>query len=259
MSTINTKGIVLESIDYEDYAKIVTIFSKKFGKLSFYAPGVNKSISKNRNSVQLFCQSDFELFKSRTIERLSKLKTGVLLASYHKIANNYTVYIFASIIVKVLLQINEISNNNEMIYELSINVIDRLSINKKTFINYCYFLFSILKFTDYKLNLRNCERCGKDKDIVRFDYIDNYIICKSCLKSFEKIQPFSFLELLRLFNEKTIEFIEEFKFNTNDLLILHSIMVDFYEKNLGFNLGPINILKNSDPFQFSKEVADLYK
>ncbi|AKU79524.1 DNA repair protein RecO [Spiroplasma turonicum] len=255
----STKGIVIDLVDFEDYAKVVTIFSEEFGKLAFYAPGVNKSNSKNKYSVQLFNISEFEIFKSRTIDKLSKLKTGILIHDLLNIATSYTTYIFATIIIKVLSQINEISNKNKDIYNIAENILLNMKNSNNVFLNYIIFLFKVLKLTPYKFNLKHCERCGNSDKIVRFDYVKNTIICKRCITRNETIQPYSFLETLRIINEFKLEEILKHRFNNNDLLITHSILIEFYENILGFNLGPIYLLKNFAPLTYTKEVADLYK
>jgi DNA repair protein RecO (recombination protein O) len=78
LSAVNLQGFVINSLDYEDYAQIITVFSLQFGKITLYAPGVRKITSKNRYAVQLFCKSDFEIFKSRQVDTMSKLKSGVI-------------------------------------------------------------------------------------------------------------------------------------------------------------------------------------
>ncbi|AKX33948.1 DNA repair protein recO [Spiroplasma litorale] len=259
MSTNLINGIVIDNTDYEDYAKVVTIYSNLYGKLSFYAPGVNKSNSKNKNSIQLYCLSEFEIFKSRTKNTLSKLKTGTLLESFYKISKNYLNYIYSSIILKVLLQIDEISFKHNQIFEISLFALRNISKENNSFLNYLVFLFEVLKLTDYSLKLKKCARCRKSISIVRFDYVENELICKSCIKKDEQIQPYSFLELLRIFDTKEKDVIVKIKFNTNDLLILHSILVDFFEDIIGFDLGPIKLLKSNPSFTYDKQVADQYK
>ena len=60
---ILVEGIVLHSNDYKDYDKIITIFTKDFGKMQFLAKGVRKINSKNRSSIDIFTYGEYLLNK----------------------------------------------------------------------------------------------------------------------------------------------------------------------------------------------------
>lgn len=58
---IKTEGIVLQSVDYKDNDKILTIFSPSMGRVTVGAKGVKKSQAKLNFAVQPFCFAEYVL------------------------------------------------------------------------------------------------------------------------------------------------------------------------------------------------------
>ncbi|AGR42289.1 DNA repair protein RecO [Spiroplasma diminutum] len=260
MAITKINAVVIDSTDYDDYAKIVKVFSKQFGKLSFIAQGVNKSTSKNKYSVQNFSLSDFEIFKSRREDKISKLKTGVLKKDYFKIAENYNNYVYSSIMFKILDQIEQISDKHYKIFKMLTFCLNNINNNKDPFINYLFFIATLIQESIQPLRTKTCVRCKKNTfPIVRFEYSENGFICARCLWPGEKIQPEGFIKTLSNINKKTIQYNVEQKYIYTDLIAIHNIIIDYYERTLGFYLGPINLLKGTVALNINEKQAEQYK
>ncbi|AUB31828.1 DNA repair protein RecO [Spiroplasma floricola] len=260
MGAIKINAIVIESTDYDDFAKIVKVFSKQFGKLSFIALGVNKSTSKNKYSIQTFSLSDFEIFKARKEEKISKLKTGVLKKDYFKIAQNYNNYIYCSIIFKILDQIEQISDKNYKIFKMLIFSLENINNNKNPFINYLFFITYLIQESIQPFRIKGCVRCKKTTaPLVRFEYSEYGFVCSRCLWPGEKVQPESFIKLFANINRKTIHFNVEQKYFYTDLIVLHNIVVNYYENVLGIYMGPIKLLKETVALIVNEIEANKYK
>ncbi|QHX36807.1 DNA repair protein RecO [Spiroplasma sp. BIUS-1] len=260
MGATKINAVVMETTDFDDYAKIIKVFSKQFGRISFIAPGVNKSTSKNKYSVQTFSLSDFEIFKARREDKLSKLKTGVLKKDYFKIAQNYNNYVYGSIMFKILDQIDQISNKNYKIYKMLISSLENINNNNNAFINYLFFITYVIQESIQPLRIKGCVRCKKSTfPIVRFEYTEYGFVCARCLWPGEKTQPESFIKVISNIHRKTIHFNVEQKYHYTDLIVLHNIVVDYYETVLGFYLGPIKLLKDTVALNVSEKESELYK
>lgn len=182
MSALKIEGIVLDSIDYDDFAKIVRVFSKEFGIISFYAPGVNKEASKNKYSVQSLTCSEFEIFKARSDEKVSKLKTGRLKTDYFSIAKNYNNYVLTSVLVNVLTQLLPAGLKQTVIYYAFKLVLENMKAKRNGFLNYLLFLLFFIQTSEYKMRLNRCSRCKKTTNpYARFEYTDKTLVCVKCL------------------------------------------------------------------------------
>jgi DNA repair protein RecO (recombination protein O) len=61
---INTDGIVLKSIKYEESDSIVVIFTRKLGKISVLAKGARRSKSTFLSGTQVFSYSNFYIIRN---------------------------------------------------------------------------------------------------------------------------------------------------------------------------------------------------
>lgn len=59
MNTFTTEGIVLKRINFGEADKIVTIYSKHFGKISCMAKGIRRMTSRKRGSLEIFNEIKF--------------------------------------------------------------------------------------------------------------------------------------------------------------------------------------------------------
>ncbi|AOG60619.1 DNA repair protein recO [Spiroplasma helicoides] len=260
MSAIKIEGIVINSYDYRDYDKVIKVFSKEFGILSFYAPGVNKESSKNKYSIQTYSLSEFEIFKSRGANRVSKLKTGNLKKEYFGLAKNYTNYIYISVITSIFEQLLSSEEKSPIIYKAFKIVLENISNSIDVFKNYVIFLLFFIQNTNYKFNLEKCSRCKKSNyEIVRFEFSDKTLICKKCLWPGEKIQPETFVNIFTNFNRHTFHYLIEKKYEIHDLVVLHNFLLDYYENELGIYISASKILKQNASTYLSEENINKYK
>ncbi|AGR41411.1 DNA repair protein RecO [Spiroplasma taiwanense] len=260
MGAIKINAIVISNVDYDDYAKIITVFSKEYGKLSFFAPGVNKSTSKNKYSIQTLSLSEFEIFKSKSEDKISKLKTGILKKEYFQISKNYRNYIYVSIMIKILEQIEQISNKKYKIFKMFCYVLENIEKNIFSFQSYLFFITYLIQESIQPLRLTKCVRCKKSNSrIVRYEHVEKGLICKKCLWPGEKIHLESFVKLLQDIGKKNIYSLLDQKYNSLDLVVLHNIIIDYYERELGFYLGPIFFLRNEVTLNVPINKIDLYK
>jgi DNA repair protein RecO (recombination protein O) len=198
MAETNLKGIVINSFDYEEFDKIVTVYSDKFGKLSFIAKGVKKPESKNNYSIQNFSVSKFQIFKSRKANSLSKLKTGELIKNNVGIAKNYDNYLFASLITSLILEADDFNSKNFQIYSILEKSLDNISQNQDPFSTMVFFMYYLLKPLGGNFLLSKCYRCGKANKVYRlFNFQDCGLVCPNCITKNEKPQPAEFISFLK--------------------------------------------------------------
>ncbi|QGS52101.1 DNA repair protein RecO [Spiroplasma tabanidicola] len=260
MAAIKIEGFVLNSYDYDDYAKVIKVYSKQYGVLSFFAPGVNKEASKNKYSIQTLSYSDFEIFKSRSDNKISKLKTGNLKKEYFNIAKTYVNYVYVSVTISMIEQLSVPGFQNYKIYNAFKTMLENIDNNINVFNNYVLFLLFYIQNSEYKFNLNYCSRCKKrDYPIVRFEYSDKTLVCKRCLWPGEIIQPLSFVNILSNFNKHTFNYLVDQRYNAVDIIVLHNLMLDYLESDLGIFISGSRILKNSASTFISEVNAIQYK
>lgn len=254
MSEVKIKAIVLDSLNYEENDKIITVYSDKFGKLSFIALGVNKPSSKNNYSLNLFSKSDFEIFKSRTLKSISKLKTGNLIRDNFKITKSYNNYLFASIIASVILQEDLFYEKDAKFFAMLENAIKNINDEINPFSNMVWFLFYALNKFGGNWGLKKCYRCNKPNKIYKkFDLKDFGFVCPNCIQDGEDEHDIEFIRYLQRMDNNTFLTIQTFSINVSYEIIISKLILKYYVVELGIYSYSINeILKkkvyNEDTF-----------
>lgn len=94
MRSFKTEGIVIKRINYNEADRIITVFSKRSGKIKIKAAGVRRITSKRSSHIELLNYSVFGLYQGRnlpvltevsSIENFSHIKKDLkkIMAAFH--------------------------------------------------------------------------------------------------------------------------------------------------------------------------------
>lgn len=240
MSLIKVQGIVIKSINYNEYDKIITIFTDKLGKIDVICNGARRTKSKILHITQQFCYGEFILTKGRDMYNLS---TGSLIESFQGVIHDFNKLAYGSYFMEYVDKTCEKDIKNVPIlalllktfYILDSNLID-LQLLKITFD------FKIISLLGYTPQVLKCIKCGnKNFEQAYFSIKDGGFICNIC--SSEKIN----------FNKEEINAIKKIRNikleDLGKLIIDESIqdkietkLKEYMDFHLSLNLNSIHFL-----------------
>ncbi|PPE05199.1 DNA repair protein RecO [Williamsoniiplasma lucivorax] len=234
MATTMFKGIVLNSMDYEDYDRIITVYSDKYGKIGMIALGVNKPTSKNKYALQTFNLAEFEIFKSRQKHTLSKLKTAILIQDHFQIAQNYDNYLYASAIGKIIDQATQPRQKNYRLYRILCDFLEVLNLNQAPLANFIAALVKILHFFGGNWVLNQCYRCFKTYKVYRsFSFQDYGLVCPNCVDEADQLQDVAFINHLISLKKPHSEQNQLAQMPIKYLIFILKHLLIYYEQVLG--------------------------
>ena len=184
MVIVNTQGIVLRAVKYKENDLILTIFTRKLGKISAIAKGARRTKSALLSSCQVFAYSTFTLKKQGSMYSVTQTE---IIKSFYEISYNLDAFSYATYIIQ-LIDYNledEITNNR-----LFILLAQTLYLFAKEEIDMIYIkdVFE-LKFLDYigfRPVVNRCSNCGnKNLNNSVFNIYEGGVICKNCRELFE--------------------------------------------------------------------------
>ena len=167
MVIVNTQGIVLRAVKYKENDLILTIFTRKLGKISAIAKGARRTKSALLSSCQVFAYSTFTLKKQGSMYSVTQTE---IIKSFYEISYNLE---------------DEITNNR-----LFILLAQTLYLFAKEEIDMIYIkdVFE-LKFLDYigfRPVVNRCSNCGnKNLNNSVFNIYEGGVICKNCRELFD--------------------------------------------------------------------------
>ncbi len=73
MAVYHADAIVIRSQEYGESDRILTVFSREYGRIQVIAKGVRKPKSRQRGGTQLFTYADFLLYRGRSLDTVSQV------------------------------------------------------------------------------------------------------------------------------------------------------------------------------------------
>jgi DNA repair protein RecO (recombination protein O) len=178
---ITTDGIVISKKNIMDSDIIITLLTKKFGKINVYCKGAKSPKNKLNKGVELFSYGEYDIGGSKEY----KLFNVEIKDSFYGLRENQENLYFAYYLLELINNQIDISQNNKLLYELLIKNLYFLTysdVSWKKLKN--YFDISILKILGLKPTLSTCSICSNDvKSAEYFSISDNGVVCDNCIKN----------------------------------------------------------------------------
>ena len=183
MEEIRTKGIVIDTQDYKEYDKIITILTYDMGVIKAVVKGVKRNTAKSRFAGQMFCFLDLILSKKGIYYTVI---SSDLIESFFEIAYKYESFLLAVDIVKVIKFVSKYHPDSSELFVIFISILNVLLISETDLnIVYLKFLYETLKVLGFNHTFAKCDKCGSD--IVNEAYLDTImggVVCNECKKKY---------------------------------------------------------------------------
>ena len=153
MRSFKTEGIVIKRRNFQEADRIITVFSKKQGKISIKASGVRRIASRRSPHIELLNHSVFSLHQGKSLATLteveslnnfSNLKNDLkkIAAAFHicelidgLCAENQENEAIFDLLMQTLSKISKDHNLRETVYSFEIELLSLLGFHKPTLSN----------------------------------------------------------------------------------------------------------------------------
>ncbi|MBU4511436.1 DNA repair protein RecO [bacterium] len=177
-----TEGIVLKSMEYEEADKIVTIFTKDYGKITAIGKGVRKTKSKFGSSLEILTHSIFLIYKGRNIDIVSQTE---ILESFFSTSKEVIKFAFAANCVEIVNKLTEDGEINIGLFNLLKEVLHYLRESNDPKLLNLSFKWQAMSILGYRPSLNLCCRCNKSvedqKEMHFFNTREGGLVCNNCI------------------------------------------------------------------------------
>lgn len=183
---VSTDAIVLRSMKYGDTSKIVTLYSRKYGKIRVMAKGARTSKNKFGASLEPMVHSSVVLYKKehRDLHLLSKCE---IASPFLELNGEGAKMAIGLAMIELVNMVMHDEEENQPMYTLlleSLRAVDESHKNPENI----FFAFELrmAEIFGYRLNIQHCARCGRsllDEPATEFGYIllaSGSGICSDC-------------------------------------------------------------------------------
>ena len=176
-----TEGIVLKSTEFEEADKIVTIYTKDYGKITAIAKGVRKTKSKFGSSLEILTHSVFLLYKGRNIDIVSQTE---ILESFFSTSKNVIKFAFAANCVEMVNKLTEEREINIGLFNLLKEVLHYLRKTDDPKLLTLSSKWQTMSLLGYRPSINRCCRCNKgveDQKEMYFNVKEGGLVCNHCI------------------------------------------------------------------------------
>lgn len=249
---LKTEGIVLKEMRYRDTSKILSIYTKKYGKVSVMARGAYKPRSMIIANTQPFSYNEYQLYKGKSFYYLNQ---GDIIDSFYSIREKMERVVYGQYMLELMDKSIPEEQENERLFMLLLKGLQVLSSLDKDYLKYIIaYELKFISFLGYRPFLDKCVLCGSlDKSNIKYSIQEGGIICSNCFTK----DPFSIyidneiLDVMQKLLYSPLEKTSDVKVSKDYIYKLHNIIVEYILYNIDrkkFNtlnimesLGKINI------------------
>lgn len=185
---VGTDAVVLHSMDYGDTSKIVTLYTKKYGKIKVIAKGVRSQKNKFGSSLEPMTISSVVLYKKehRDLHLLSKSEIATPLNRIQKDSDRMFT---ALALVELVNMIMHDEEENDVIFTFLTEALPVIDETSKNQINVLVsFMLKMFDQFGIGINLNNCASCkknlqGADVSSASLRVSDGTFLCSDCSAS----------------------------------------------------------------------------
>jgi DNA repair protein RecO (recombination protein O) len=184
-----TDAVVLKSMKYRDSSKIVTFYSRRFGKIKGIAKGARQMKSKFGAALEPLSTVSLILYKKDQRE-LQLISQCDVLNTYKNIHSDLDRLAVGLAIIELLNQLTHDEEGNDALYTLLVQSLDELERAQKHFMNFFLaFELRCASVMGFMPSLDACKVCGRklddlvSEDSAVFQSGKGAVLCSRCWES----------------------------------------------------------------------------
>lgn len=242
METFTVEAVVLKTDDFGDANRVVTLFTKEFGKLEANAYGCRRARSPLSGATQMFNHISAEISRGSKVDTI---READILNFYDALTKDLERLAYASLLFEIVNRMTFPRQKELETFELLTNSLPAL--NKRNpriaaLIGACQFM----ETSGVQLNFSRCVHCGAEIDgDAGISLLDGGAVCMNCLDAAQDARPYP--EALRKTFETMLAFNwrDETKltFNSRQLVAAENFFVDYVQSVLGSSLRSVQFIR----------------
>ena len=253
MPLFTTHAIVIRSLNYGESDKIITFFTKDFGKLKGIAKGARRSKKRFQNALGLFSHLRLFFFDKEGLG-LVRAESCDILHSFPKIKEDLEKILYGNYYLELVNEMAGEREANREAFELLLSFLSNLEEMKFQEEQLRIFEIRMLSLFGYRPNMGRCDLCKKDWEdlkeipVVFFSLERGALICERCSKTWNNLIPLSLgtARLIEKISRTELTKVERLRFTLQALSESRELLPKFISYQLGKELKSLKAIKDID-------------
>ncbi len=192
------EGIVIRRVDYGENNKIITIYTREWGKIGVMARGANKPKSRLSSVTQLFY---YGYFLVKGSSGLGSLSQGEPIASFRHIREDIVSTAYASYIIELLDKATDEKKPNPFLFELVYQTLQCINEGYDPEVITAIYEMKMLSVLGVPPVLDRCVSCQATEGEYSFSIREGGFLCHRCKEKdpYRLLISAQTVKLLRIF------------------------------------------------------------
>ncbi len=250
MPLFSTQAIVIRNLNYGESDKIVTFFTRDFGKLKGIAKGARRSRKRFQNVLGLFSHLRLHFF-DREGMGLVRVESGDLLQLFPNLREDLRKIYYGHYYLEMVYEIASERERHPEAFDLLLRFLEDLDRKPPGEEQLRMFEIRMLSLFGYRPHLIHCGFCQRNWESLRkepslfFSLERGTLLCGQCSKHGERLLPIS-LGTARLIDQVAqmeLSKLNRIKFTSQALEESRAILPRFISHQLGKELKSLKGLQ----------------
>lgn len=230
---LKTEGIVLRESKYQETSKILSIYTKKLGKISVMAKGANRPKSTLIANTQPFSYNEYQFSQGKSFYYMNQAD---IIDSFYDIRENMDRVIYGFYLLELVDKSVAEEEANEKIFLLLKKTLRLLTQIEDNYLRLIIaFELKYISFLGYKPYLEECVMCGNKESLgYKFSNSQGGIICTDCYSKDFSAKPISkdvYTSMIKLLYAR-LEDLDDVDVSMDTLCRLHDIIEAYILYNI---------------------------
>ncbi len=157
MKNYQTEGIIIRVRDYKEADRLVTLFTRDYGKVQAIAKGCRKPHSRKRGLIQLFTYGEFALYRGRNLDTITQCEGK---NAFPALRENLDRMAYGAYLAELLDGFVVAGEPQADLFCLAVICLHLLTAEDPELVTRA-FEIRMMDFLGYRPHLADCVRCGR--------------------------------------------------------------------------------------------------
>ena len=242
METFTVEAVVLKTDDFGDANRVVTLFTKEYGKIEANAYGCRRARSPLSGALQMFNHISAELVHGSKVDTI---READIVNFYDALTADLERLAYASFFFEIVNRMTFPRQQELETFDLlikSLPVLSKRNPKVAALIGACQFM----ETSGVQLNFERCVHCGTlIEGDAAISILDGGAVCMNCIDTAQDARPYP--EALRKTFETMLGFDwredTRLSFNSRQLNTAENFFIDYVQSIIGSNLRSVQFIR----------------
>ena len=188
--SLRSEAVVLRRTDFAEADRLVTLYTRDFGKLKAIAKGARKPQSRKTGHVELFMRSNFLIATGKDLGIITQAE---MVEAYAPLRDDLIKATYASYAVELLDRFTVEEDKNLSLYKLIADGLGWFAYTADFLLAARYYELHVLELSGFQPQLFFCVSCGEniEEQDQFFSAELGGVLCPDCHEADRRAQPIS--------------------------------------------------------------------